>query len=80
MKRPTLELALRHREAASHLNPGIARIRQPVSASTIRQRVRYSMGDMPIVALNFRANVDRDIPGKVQESERYRPYFARDKG
>ncbi len=55
MKRPPLELALRGREAASHLNPGIARIRQPVSASSIRQRVRYSTGDMP--GVNIKAGM-----------------------
>src|ERR1700737_4477230 len=37
-------------------------------ASSIRQRVRYSMGDSPTVCLNFRAKVDRDMPARAASS------------
>ena len=37
-------------------------------ASSIRQRVRYSMGDAPTVSLNFRAKVDRDMPARSASS------------
>src|SRR5260370_17924702 len=33
-------------------------------ASSIRQRVRYSIGDSPTVCLNLRAKVDRDMPAR----------------
>ena len=37
-------------------------------ASSIRQRVRYSIGVSPAVALNFRAKVDRDMPARSASS------------
>jgi hypothetical protein len=33
-------------------------------AASIRQRVRYSMGDAPTVFLNFKAKIVRDIPAR----------------
>jgi hypothetical protein len=33
-------------------------------ARSIRQRVKYSMGNAPIVCLNFRSKVDRDMPAR----------------
>src|SRR5271155_4552546 len=38
------------------------------AASSIRQRVRYSMGDSPTVCLNFKAKVDRDMPARFPSS------------
>jgi hypothetical protein len=37
-------------------------------ASSIRQRVKYSVGDVPTVSLNFRAKVDRDVPTRCVAS------------
>lgn len=37
-------------------------------ASIMRQRVRYSMADVPTVSLNFRAKIDRDIPARCANS------------
>ncbi len=37
-------------------------------ASNIRHRVRYSIGEVPTVSLNFSANVDRDIPAHSAKS------------
>ena len=37
-------------------------------ASSMRQRVRYSIGDAPTVSLNFRAKVDRDMPARSASS------------
>ncbi len=37
-------------------------------ANSIRHRVRYSMGDVPTVALNFRAKLDRDMPTRSATS------------
>ena len=42
-------------------------------ASSIRQRVRYSMGDAPTVSLNFRAKVDRDMPARSASSCNVQP-------
>ena len=33
-------------------------------AASIRQRVRYSMGDAPTVLLNFKAKIVRDMPAR----------------
>ena len=33
-------------------------------ANSIRQRVRYSMGDDPTVSLNLSAEIDRDMPAR----------------
>ena len=33
-------------------------------ASSILQRVRYSMGDVPTVSLNLIAKADRDMPAR----------------
>ena len=35
------------------------------TASIIRQRVKYSTGENPTVALNFCANAERDMPAEL---------------
>ena len=37
-------------------------------ASSMRQRVRYSMGDSPTVCLNLSVKVDRDMPERFASS------------
>jgi hypothetical protein len=42
-------------------------------ARSIRQRVRYSIGDAPTVSLNLRANVDRDMSARCASSCNVQP-------
>src|SRR5471032_2947461 len=37
-------------------------------ASSMRQRVRYSIGEAPTVSLNFSAKVERDMPARSANS------------
>jgi hypothetical protein len=37
-------------------------------ASSIRQRVRYSIGGTPTVSLNLSAKIDRDMPARCPNS------------
>src|SRR5580704_15596534 len=37
-------------------------------ANSIRQRVKYSIGDTPTVSLNLNAKIDRDMPARCPNS------------
>jgi hypothetical protein len=47
---------------------GIDGIHRLSPARSIRQHVRYSMGDVPAFSLNLRAKIDRDMPARSASS------------